>query len=683
MRRRFMVKIAIFLCMCGILAGSFKSVTLADNRSTVDTFSGEVGVLKQENNNYVMQVTVENKGEDFSGTVQVVFAGSGRGNCAYNTELALPAQGKKQFTINVTERAVEKVRGMCSLNFLDEKGNVLQAIPLSNVFGNAKTGITTGILSDNYSGLTFMDAGGRDFRIWNLSSPMELVELNSDNLKGYLDGLYFLIIDQFNVESLGEENIQAIQDWVKGGGWLMIGTGAYAEQTLSGFDKDFIDVEIRRISEPGEDNEAQENADRYGYYYQYVDAGIDFTKMSVMELNYNKLDKNLYEDTEQPVVGGGIEDGAVSILLFSLGEQELRKLNNYAIQNIYDNLMYRSDSYQGSSGFSDMERVGRRSLAFIDNSNTNIDFTWLQVLIGGYVVFIGPVLYLILRKVKKSEWYWIFVPVLGVVFIGGVFLFGQGARVNETKVYSVTMQQAGNNQADTYFLAYHSGVKEWDMLLREDYKVAGPGIDGVYRSYATNVEDYYYVISQDKEGMSIGIKPQENFDSGLLYAQGMMQNKGNIFGENIWLSGVRGNTKGSVTNDTICDLAYMAVWSENYLMVFSDVGAGETIDLAQAAKDGRCVYENSFTNSNYDSLLYDMVGIYGRQPGTTYEQDDMAALLIGMGKAAEKKPLDGDYVMVTGVVRDYDKAVVSKCSETSYGCLYSYIKAEGEKDAAN
>lgn len=683
MRRRIMVKFAIFLCVCGILAGGWKSVMVAGAEAAVNTFSGEVGVLKQENSNYVMQITVENKGEDFSGTVQVIFAGSGRGNCAYNTELTLPAQGKKQFTINVTERAVEKVRGMCSLNFLDKKGNVLQTIPFSNVFGNTRTNISTGILSDNYSGLTFMDAGGRNFQIWNLSMPMELVELNSDNLKEYLDGLYFLIIDQYNVEALGEENIQAIQDWVRGGGWLIIGTGAYAEQTLSGFDKDFIDVELRRISKPGEDNEAQDNADRYGYYYRYRDAGIDFTEMSVMELNYNKLDKNLYEDAEHPAVTGGVEDGAVSILYFSLGEQELRKFKGYDIQSIYENVMYHSDSYQGAMGFSDAERVIRRALAFIDNSNTSIDFTWLQLLIGVYVVLVGPVLYLVLRKGKKSEWYWICVPILGLVFIGGVFLFGQNVQVNDTKVYSVTLQRGGSNQANTYFLAYHSGVKEWSMRLREDYKIGGPGMDGVYRSYAANVDDYFYVVNEDREGMSIGIKPQENFESGFLYAQGMTQNKGNISGEDIWTSGVRGNAKGTVTNDTVCDLAYMAVWSDSYLMVFSDVRAGETIDLAQAVKDGRCVYENSMTSSSYDSLLYDMVGIYGRQPGTTYEQDDMAALLIGMGKAADEKPLDGEYMVVAGVVRDFDKAVVSRCNEISYGCLYSYVKAEGEKDAAN
>ena len=402
-----------------------------------------------------------------------------------------------------------------------------------------------------------------------------------------------------------------------------------------------------------------------------------------MELNYNKLDKNLYEDAEHPAVTGGVEDGAVSILYFSLGEQELRKFKGYDIQSIYENVMYHSDSYQGAMGFSDAERVIRRALAFIDNSNTSIDFTWLQLLIGVYVVLVGPVLYLVLRKGKKSEWYWICVPILGLVFIGGVFLFGQNVQVNDTKVYSVTLQRGGSNQANTYFLAYHSGVKEWSMRLREDYKIGGPGMDGVYRSYAVNVDDYFYVVNEDREGMSIGIKPQENFESGFLYAQGMTQNKGNISGEDIWTSGVRGNAKGTVTNDTVCDLAYMAVWSDSYLMVFSDVRAGETIDLAQAVKDGRCVYENSMTSSSYDSLLYDMVGIYGRQPGTTYEQDDMAALLIGMGKAADEKPLDGEYMVVAGVVRDFDKAVVSRCNEISYGCLYSYVKAEGGKDAAN
>lgn len=679
-RRQILRMAFLLLCVLGLSAGGGKCAAWAKTEKTVDSFSGDVVMLKQENGSYVMQITVENSGKDFTGTVQAVFVGSGYGNCAYNTEITLPAQGKKQFTLTVSDRAAETVRGLCTLRFLDEEGNVLQSVPLQNVFGNAISGIPVGILSDDYAGLTFMDAGGQDFYIQNMSYPLRLIELNGDTLEEYLDGLYFLVIDRFNVSSLSEAHIQAIQEWVNDGGWLLIGTGAYAEQTLSGFDADFMDVDILEISGPGGENIASANAEKYGYYYEYTDAGIDFADMAVADLNYDGM--YFYESTENPAVVGSVGDGAVSVFFCSLGDGELQKLSNYAVRYIYEELMYRSDSYS-ALGYSDMEYAGMRALALIDNINTDVDFTWLKAVILVYVVLVGPVLYLILRKCKKREWYWICAPVLGVLFIAGVFFFGQGARVNETRVYSVTAQRAGGNRADTYFLAYHSGVRQWEMRLNDSYEVAGPGWSGYYRSYSPSADDYYYIVSNDSGGLSVGIKPEENFESGFLYAGGRTESRGTISGENLKDTGgaYSGGISGTVTNGTSCDMAYMAVWLRSYIMVFSDVKAGETIDLQQAVRDGRCVYEDVV--SYYDDLLYSMVSVYSYRSDLGYEQDDMAALFIGLGIADGARPAGQEQAVIAGVVRNYDRAVADKCNETSYGCLYAYAEMGEEQDASN
>lgn len=678
MRRQIMKATVMLLCMISLLVCGGKCVAYAKNVQPDTSFSGDVAMLKQENNSYVMQVTVENSGEDFTGTVQLIFAGSGYDNCAYNTEITLPAQGKKQFTINVSDRAADTMRGLCALNFLDEKGNAVQSISLKNVFGNTMSGIPVGILSDNYSGLTFMDAGGLDFDIRGTSSPLRLIELNNDNLGEYLNGLYFLIIDRFNVSSLSEENIHAIQEWVNGGGWLLIGTGEYAEQTLSGFDKDFIDVDVSGVSEPGKENTVSFNADKYGYYYNYADDGVDFTDIAVADLNYNRMNGYLYESTENPAICGSFGEGAVSIFLCSLGDKELQKLGNYEISCIYEELMYQSDSYS-AMGYSELEYVGQKSLAVIDNVNTDVNFTWLKVIIIVYVVLVGPVLYLILRRCKKREWYWVCAPVLGILFIAGVFFLGKGVRVNETRVYSVTAQRVDGNRADTYFLAYHSGVRPWVVRLNDNYEVAGPGLDGYYRVYNQSTDDYYYIVDNDREGLSVGIKPNENFESGFLYAAGRTESRGTISCGN--LKGTGGNVSGTVTNGTDCDMSYMAVWLDSYIMVVSDVKAGETIDLQQAVQDGRCVYENPV--SYYDDLLYSMLSVYSYQPNVEYERDDLAALLIGLGVADGARPAGREQAVIAGVVRDYDKTIAGKCNETSYGCLYSYAEMREEQNASN
>lgn len=696
MRKQLIKAAFTLLCVLSLLTEKENNTVYAREEQAAETFTGDVAMLKQEDNGYVMQVTVGNSGADFTGTVQVVFAGFDTGNCAYQTQITLPSQGKKQFTFHMTDTAADTTRGgLCALNFLDEKGDVLQSIEFGNVLEHAVTDGLVGVLSDDFAGLSFMEADGDPIDIQGRQFPVKLVELNEENLNEYLDGMYYLIIDQFDVSALSDDSIELIQDWVEDGGWLMIGTGENAARTLSGFDQDFLDVGILGISVPGEGNIASANAEPSGYSYtMYTNDGIDFTDMAIAELDYSKMSGSFYDSSENPAICGPVNNGGIAVYFYSFSDAELQKLSSYSIASIYKefiNFAYKYDEY------SEWEYSRERALSFIDNINTSVDFTWLKVMILVYVVLIGPVLYLILRKCGKCEWYWICVPALGGLFIVGVYFLGQGARVKDTMVYSVTAQRADGDSKDTYFLAYHAGTKPWEVRLRSEYEMAGPGSGGggyYYGGYIRSVEDYFYTVSDDGDGLLAGIKPEENFDSGSFYAVGGAESRGQIFCENLKYDR-RGTVGGKITNETDCDMSYMAVWYQNNIMIFSDVKAGETIDLKRDIQNDRYVFGGSFYS--VDDLLYDVVSIYSYHADLGYEQDDMAALLIGLGVADREKPSgpdqmiivsgakpsDMDQAIIVGVVRDYDRVTEGKCSETSYGCLYSYAEIGGGRNASH
>ncbi|MDE5950864.1 MAG: hypothetical protein K2H12_04705, partial [Acetatifactor sp.] len=133
---------------------------------------------------------------------------------------------------------------------------------------------------------------------------------------------------------------------------------------------------------------------------------------------------------------------------------------------------------------------------------------------------------------------------------------------------------------------------------------------------------------------------------------------------------------GTVTNGTDCDFAYMAVWQGEDIMVIENVKAGETVNLQQAEREGRCVYQNRITVDVGDLLLYSSaISLYSRSNREAYPVDEMAALLIGMGVAKEKAP-DADCAIIAGLMRGCDRVTVGKCNETSYGCLYGYAETE-------
>lgn len=660
--------------MCAVLlwtggVGRAAAATKAD--AQVMTLSGTVEMLKQDGENNVIQVTVANSGEDFTGTVRVIFAGNSYDNCAYITDITLPAQGKKQFTVTVPMQVMEKARGLCSLSFLDRKGRLLRSVELKNVFGDTMTGIKVGILSDDYQSLTYLDAGGEDFTVrGNVNLPLQLVELNQGNLRENLDGLYFLVIDRFNVSSLSDGDIQAIREWTEKGGWLMIGTGAYAEQTLSGFPEDFLALEVLDISEPGEGNTVSTQMDMYGYYYYFMESGVDFREMAIASLAYSS--QHVYmESRETPSFYSEYGEGAVSVFFFSLGDEALQRLDGYIVQRLFQEVMYSSQSFTSMSQSDDLEYIGQRALAYMDNRETDVDFTWLKILIGVYVILAGPVLYLILRKCKKSEWYWIGVPAAGLLFIAGVFFFGKDARVSEPKVYSVTVQQADGNRKNTYFLAYQAGVKPWEIRLNESYDVAGPGFTGhTYWNYSANVKDYLFRVRNDGERLWIGLKPEENFQNGFLYAGGRTESRGQLSGSVDVLQD--GSMEGTIRNETSCDLKYMAVMHDNGISVFSDVKAGETVDIKEAMKSHRYVYEN-YQISYYGDLYNSMVTGYWTKAELPYDRTDMAALLIGLGMSGRSASKAEGKAVVVGLIDGYDQSAAEDCKELSYGCIYSWV----------
>ncbi|MCM1263948.1 MAG: hypothetical protein NC313_14650 [Butyrivibrio sp.] len=657
---------------------------LLDEESRANYLTGNIKMLKEERKCYVMQVTVENTGdsdEDFTGTLQVIFTDSyyytyllGSVNCAYNTEIAIPAQEKRQFTITVPQFACDD-EGMCALNFINEDGKLIQTISQDKILLDIyNRTFLVGVLSDNFEGLQFMAADGINSR-----GEMELTELNNDNIKELLDELRCMIIDQFNVASLSGDNIQAIQDWVKDGGWLIIGTGEYAEQTLSGFDKDFIDIDILGISEPGEENflSVQENP-----YYFIGSEGIDYASMAVADLYDNSNTRYFYTCPTTPAMCSSIEDGAVMILNCSLGDKELQKLSFSSVNAIYREVKSRpKDNLYDSDAYSNIYDVLFNFINKVDDDSDKLK--GIPALIFFVLAF---VIVILARAVGLRGWHLLCVCVAGIIMMyvsGIVFAIQNNALTGyekETRVYSVTTQRVDGNRADTYLLAKRNDDEPWEIRLKDNYERASQGdspsilIDG---SYGYGADDYYYLVSNDDDGISVGIKPGEDKEA-FFYAEGSTESKGTISCQDFrnidWRMRDRNDINMTLTNGTDFDMEYVAIWRDYYILIFSDLKAGETLDLRQAAENGRCIYEGQ--TSDYEKLYRRLLPIYDKSSNKEYpyELDDMAALITGLGIAEDEKPKELDRAIIIGLVKEYDKVVDDECNETSYGCFYTYAE---------
>jgi hypothetical protein len=72
----------------------------------------------------------------------------------------------------------------------------------------------------------------------------------------------------------------------------------------------------------------------------------------------------------------------------------------------------------------------------------------LIVLLGAYIVLIGPINYVVLKRLERREWAWVTMPVLILAFAGGAYAIGAALRGSEVIVNEVAIVRGAPGATD-------------------------------------------------------------------------------------------------------------------------------------------------------------------------------------------------------------------------------------------
>lgn len=617
--------------------------------------------LPQSQDTYDIRLTVQNNGADWEGTARLMIEERYSWNAtAYDTALSLPQGSTKQFTVRIPRGRMESLSGTVKVYLLDKKSHKSAEKEFNRLLQDMDNALGMGILSDAYSMLTYLDMGGEELYFGGDDYPIRLVELNQDSLEDTLDELTILVIDQYDTSVLTEEEIKALELWNYNGGVLIVGTGSYGEKTLAGLD--YLEIECGEILSP------EGNADSDIEY-------VDFTRLPMAQLKL-EYDDDVRYGTSAWVLSEG--DGAVGVLpyaLSELGELDASAYVDYMDQESFVSSLletvcqgaysrYRaSTSSNGSDSMYTMQRV----LRMLGNSSGSLNFGALRVIVILYVIFVGPVLYIILRLLKKRELYWAAVPVAAFLGIFLVFMAGRGFEVVSTRVYSVTVENLSDKKGGrTYLHCYDADHGEWSLRLAEDYEYAGPFLDNYH--YGRDEDDYYNHIRREGDRLFFGIRPGSSFEDSYFCAGGFPgRETGGILLEQLGTGAFASRT---VTNETDRDFSYFAVLENDTIYIYKNLPAGESCNLQEA----ECIFDNlqSYRSDIGYAYLYDflenIMDDVNRKKKDREDIDTLSAL--GVGIFSVYPQLDSSDLLIIGVTADWDKAVDDTCSEMSYGCLY-------------
>lgn len=431
---------------------SVRQFSLSDEPEEIDDGQFEITASIGFDSKYIVgrstpfKFIVTNNGNDFKGELQMkvyLYESSER----YSSQYAIfyvPIELSKNATKEVEMTAqVASITPFFTVSLVNEKD---EAICVKNFNATARnpSSVWTGVLSDSPAELVYIE---KNDSFYNQQTSyysgdgveyFDTVYLDNKtfpNDSSVLNNFRMLIINDFNTANLSQEQKDAIEQWVNEGGMLILGTGVNAKKVLSGLGnitKFTVSDTVTNASLKNIGEILVQNVSNLG--------GVAFSDAQ-MENSDTLLEQDGKAITSRVKVG----NGTVILHNFDLGKSPISNIGDIEIllRTFYENenssifnLSYiDDDNYNPVS-----DRAGR--MAPEKGSMMNIIF----IIIGAYVIFVGPVLYIVLKKKDKREKGWVIIPVVALAITIVIYVAGGNSYYRSSIINLVSKVNVENGQ---------------------------------------------------------------------------------------------------------------------------------------------------------------------------------------------------------------------------------------------
>ncbi len=208
----------------------------------------------------------------------------------------------------------------------------------------------------------------------------------------------------------------------------------------------------------------------------------------------------------------------------------------------------------------------------------------LIVLLGAYILLVGPINYLVLRRLDRREWAWVTMPVLIVVFAVGAYAFGSVLRGSDVIVNEVAVVRgpAGTTDgaAQVYIGVFSPSRGSYQVQVPGGALLSAPISGDVFGGDTGAALD---VLQGDPArirdlGVSFGslrtIRAETPMSLPLIGSE---------------LQVVDGRLKGTITNQSTITLQKPAVVLGATVVLLDDIAAGATATVDAALQSGQAV----------------------------------------------------------------------------------------------
>lgn len=595
-------------------AGATKEITKKNDNFQVEVEYGIDGYIIWEHPT-VARVTVKSN-QNFTGTLVVkpISNDMSYKSVAYAEDITLAAGEAKTFTLAIN--GIDSLQRV-GLSILNENEKVIYSEEEKLNVDSSGQKVMVGVLSDDYSALNYFD--GLPFQTNNFTGVSSTLELTKDSLvadSSVLSVLNYIIIDNFDTANLSDKQYATLKEWVNNGGILVLSLGANYQNVLHLFSDDFISGTLGNLEKKeikwGESVLGTETTDAESTEKIVEEPIEETTEITEDNLCLESVDSVNFEmkDSEelstfsdnQTAYRKNIGEGVVVVLSYALGMEPISSFaekDAVATRLLYETKTPRLEQILDGVTPNDGNLGAGLELAGYANSSMKPSALLYGLLLFFYVAFVGPILYLILKKVKKREKIWIAIPATALIFTGIIYLTGFLYRVKVPLANTCTVigvdDTMKNEMVYTNLVCpkadrYHIGVTNgYSNLRQETY-------DYNYSWFGTSSKKIEYMLKNKADGLEMVMDCSEAFSEADFMVSKTSENDFGSLDYDIkcYMTGF----EGTITNNTNSDLEEVVVSFESFYYRAGDIKRGETVTI-----DKNKVFEGNNYYGLFDNIF--------------------------------------------------------------------------------
>lgn len=356
-----------------------------------------------------VHVRVENKGADVNARIQAAYKNSAGGQTVSAMDISLPASSRKEFFLYLTPETFMRDFKVSALD-----GNKTLAKVNLNVNCSEDENILLGVVADTPSNFSTLN------NIRPISGYAQTVQLDLDDLPDQPQGwnmLDALIFSNTDTGTLTQQQRQALELWLAGGGKLFVTGGLQWQSTAAGLNG-LLPLQPNGVKK----TPALDSLSAYA-----LDEENPLEAETILAAGELQAGANVLVEQDGIPVLAEKEIGFGKIYYFA-ADPGLTPLDNWeGMEDIYNHLLgFKSpkptwgygvqETYNANNALSTLPELSLPSMAYICG--------WLAL----YILVVGPANYFILRRLKRTELAWVTIPIIVVVFTSLAYAGGYAYR---------------------------------------------------------------------------------------------------------------------------------------------------------------------------------------------------------------------------------------------------------------